>query len=109
MPDLKAILRLEVPIIVEIGSRAMSVDAVLALAPGSIIELPKAIEDELEIKVNNKPVGLGNAVKVGENFGIRVSYVGDVKARIEALADRRQFGAHRADDADELNSQFLRS
>lgn len=84
--DLKAILRLEVPIIVEIGARDMSVDQVLALTPGSIIELPKGLDEELEIKVNNKAIGLGGAVKVGENFGLRISYVGDVKSRIKALS-----------------------
>ncbi len=86
--DLHAILRLEVPIIVEIGARDMTLDQVLALTPGAIIELPKSLDEELEIKVNNKPIGLGAAVKVGENFGLRVGYVGDVKSRIKALAGR---------------------
>jgi len=84
--EISAILRLEVPILVEIGARELPVDTVLNLAPGSIIELPKGIDEELEIKVNNKPIGLGRAVKVGENFGVRVSFVGDVRARIEALS-----------------------
>jgi len=94
--DLSAILSLEVPILIEIGARNLPVEAVLNLAPGSIIELPKGIDEELEIKVNNKPIGLGRAVKVGENFGVRVTFVGDVKARIEALT-----GAHEEKNEDE--------
>ena len=82
---LKSILKLEVPLIVVIGTRDMPVKEVMNLAPGAILELPKLADEELEILVNNKPVGMGNAVKVGENFGIRVTYVGDLKQRIDAL------------------------
>jgi flagellar motor switch protein FliN/FliY len=83
--DLQSILRIEVPVIVQIASRPMPVDDVLKLAPGAIIELPKLADEELEILVANKQIGLGTAVKVGENFGVRVSYVGDVRQRIAAL------------------------
>jgi len=83
---LTSILKLEVPLIVVIGTREMAVKEVMNLAPGAILELPKLADEELEILVNNKPVGLGTAVKVGENFGIRVTYVGDLKDRIQALA-----------------------
>lgn len=85
--DLKSIMSLEVPLIVAIGSREMAVKEVMNLAPGAILELPKLADEELEILVNNKPIGLGTAVKVGENFGIRITYVGDLKQRINALAD----------------------
>ncbi len=87
--ELKAIMKLEVPLIVEIGRRRMTVSQVTSLAPGAIIELPKPAEDELEILVNNKPVGTGLAVKVGENFGVRIAFVGDLQQRILALGARK--------------------
>ncbi len=83
--QLEAILKLEVPIIVLIGERQLPLSQLLALRPGSIIELPKSAEDELELLVNNKPIGTGIAVKLGENFGIKISYVGNLRQRIEAL------------------------
>lgn len=88
--NLASVMKLEAPIIVQLGARAMTVDEVMSLAPGAIIELPKNAEEELELLVNNKPIGSGNAVKVGENFGIRVNFIGDLKDRILALggADR---------------------
>lgn len=85
LPDLSAVLQLEVPVIVLLGERQMSVADLLQLVPGSIIELPKHSDEELELLINNKKVALGHAVKVGENFGIQVSFVGNVRARIEAL------------------------
>ena len=94
------------PIIVEIGSKSMPIDAVLALAPGSIIELSKGVEEELEIKVGNTSFGSGVVVKIGENFGVRISFVGDIKKRIEALADESD-NVTDDDEAEALAAQLL--
>lgn len=83
--DVRAILALEVPIIVQLGERNMRVADVCTWTPGSIIEIPKRADEELSLRVNNKTVGTGFAVKVGENFGIRITYIGDIKSRIAAL------------------------
>lgn len=83
--DTARILRLELPVICLLGDRRMSVQEVTALQPGSIIELPKKADEELTLVVNNRPIATGNAVKVGENFGIKLAYIGDVRARVEAL------------------------
>lgn len=85
--DIKAILQLEVPLIVQIALRMMTVKEITSLAPGAIVELPKPADDELELLVNNKPIGAGTAVKVGENYGLRVTYVGDLQERIAAMAN----------------------
>jgi flagellar motor switch protein FliN/FliY len=83
--DLTSILRLEVPVIVQIAEKAMPVADVVALNYGSIIELPRTVHEELEILVNNKVVGTGTAVKVGEHFGIRVKNVGNLHDRVRAM------------------------
>lgn len=62
----------------------MTVREVIDLAPGSIIELPMKVEDELSLYVSNKPIGQGTAVKIGENFGIQITYIGDLRARLAA-------------------------
>src|SRR5262249_41043719 len=95
--DLKSILRLEVPLIVVIAGRVMPVKDVMNLSPGAIIELPKLADEELEILVNNKPIGAGRAVKVGENFGIRVNFLGDLKDRIAALGSVNPTEAEESD------------
>jgi|GEM_PF-574732 len=89
-PNLAQILRLEVPIVVRVGERRMDVSEVLHLVPGAIIELPKGAESELDLLVNNKLIGCGLAVKVGENFGIRLTYIGDLRERIQAMGDARE-------------------
>lgn len=78
------ILELEVPLIVQIASRTMAVREVMELEHGAIIEFPKSADEKLEILVNNKAVGQGTAVKVGENFGVRISQVGGLESCLEA-------------------------
>jgi len=84
-PHLERILALEVPIVVRLAVRVMKVSEVTALVPGSILELPKSSESELDLMVNNRAVGTGLAVKVGENFGIRISEIGSAAQRVEAM------------------------
>jgi len=88
--DLRSILRIEVPVIVRIASRRMSLEAIRSITPGSIIEMPKPVQEDLELLVANKTVGRGRAVKVGDSYGLRITSVGDVQARIAALGQRPQ-------------------
>ena len=80
------IVTLLASLIVTVGSRRINVETVLGLGPGSILELNKDAEEPLEILINNKQVGTGEAIKVGENFGVRVSKMLSPKKRVEALA-----------------------
>ena len=84
--DLKTIVKLEVPVIVRVGERYATMEEILKLGPGAILEMQKSAEDELTLLVNNKPIGTGEAVKVGENFGIRVTSIGTPAERVRAMA-----------------------
>ncbi len=83
--ELHRILRLQVPVIVRLAERKLSLSEVLRLGAGAIIEFSKASDEPLELLINNKPIGLGEAVKVGENFGLRITQIGDVKQVIRSL------------------------
>jgi len=87
--ELGRILHLEVPIIVKLADRKLNVHEVMRLGVGAIIEFSKASDQPLELMVNNKVVGVGEAVKVGENFGIRITQIGDVKQIVAAMAGER--------------------
>ena len=87
---LDAILNLEVPVIVRLGERTMTLREVMALVPGSIIEIPKLADDELDLLINNERVGVGTAVKVGENFGLRLTAVGPPERIADAINSRLQ-------------------
>jgi flagellar motor switch protein FliN len=88
--ELQRILRLEVPVIVKLAERKLSLSEVLRLGTGAIIEFFKSSEEPLELLINNKTIAVGEAVKVGENFGLRITQIGDVRQIIEAMkADAR--------------------
>ncbi len=85
--DLQTVLELRVPVIVQIGRRELTMDDVLSLTPGAIIELDKPVEQDLDLLINNKPIGSGVAVKVGENFGLRIKQLGSTNQLIEAMGE----------------------
>ena len=82
---LQSLLELEVPLIVQIADKVATVGEVTSLQPGVIIEFPKQASQDLAVLVNNTRIGSGQAVKVGENFGIRIRNVEAPAQRIEAL------------------------
>jgi flagellar motor switch protein FliN len=83
--ELDRILHLQVPLIVRLAERKMHCSEVMRLGTGAIIEFFKSSDRPLELLVNNKVIALGEAVKVGENFGLRIKQVGDAKQIVEAL------------------------
>ena len=83
--ELQRILRLHVPVIVKLAERKFSMSEVLRVQPGAILEFGKSSEEPLELMINNKTIAVGDAVKVGENFGIKIQQIGDVKAIIKSL------------------------
>jgi flagellar motor switch protein FliN/FliY len=83
--ELHRLLAIEVPVIVQLGSRRLTVGEVMRFSVGAIIEFNKSADEELELLVSNKAVGKGHAVKVGENFGIKISSISPVKETIRKL------------------------
>ena len=83
--ELQRILRLEVPVIVRLAERKLNMNEVMRLGVGAIIEFFKASDEPLELLINNKVIGAGEAVKVGENFGLRITQIGDIKLVIMSL------------------------
>ncbi|MEO1277659.1 MAG: FliM/FliN family flagellar motor C-terminal domain-containing protein [Planctomycetota bacterium] len=83
--DVQSILSLDVPVVVVLAERTMQVNEVVQLRPGSILEVEKSAEQDLTLRINNRDVGTGSAVKVGENFGLKIAAIGSQAERVEAL------------------------
>jgi flagellar motor switch protein FliN len=66
---------LPVEITIELGRRKMTIGEFLDLGPGAVLELRKLVGDPLEIRVNQRLVARGEAVAVGEMYGIRITEV----------------------------------
>ena len=64
-----------VELTLEIGRRRMKIADVLQLGPGTTIELDKAAGEPVDIYVNGQLLGRGEAVVVGDRYGVRVTEI----------------------------------
>ncbi len=62
---------------VEIGRARMSVRELLALAPGTVLELDRAAGSPADLLVNGRLIARGEVVVVDEDFGLRVTEIVD--------------------------------
>ena len=76
------LLGVQLQVSVEIGRARLPIREVLALAPGSIVELDKLAGEKADILVNGHPVAQGEVVVVDENFGVRITDVVSRQRRI---------------------------
>jgi flagellar motor switch protein FliN len=86
--DSNLALLLDVPLdfSAELGSCVLSIQQVLQLTRGKVIELDKLAGEPLDIRVNGRLIAHGEAVVVNERFGVRVV---DIASPAERLARMR--------------------
>lgn len=86
--DRRLDLLLDVPlsVTVELGRTRMTIQELLSLGPGSVVELDKVAGEPLDIVVNDRLVARGEAVVVNDKFGIRIT---DIVSKSERLARLR--------------------
>jgi flagellar motor switch protein FliN len=80
-------LLLDVPLdlAVELGRARMSIQELLGLSPGSVVELDKIAGEPLDILINNRLVARGEAVVVSDKFGVRITDIVSPAERISRL------------------------
>jgi flagellar motor switch protein FliN/FliY len=70
---------------VELGRTRMTIQDLLQLGPGSVIELDKVAGEALDILVNGRLVARGEAVVVNDKFGVRITDIVSPQERIQRL------------------------
>lgn len=73
---LHRLLNIRVKLIVQLAEKKIEMSQLMALGPGAIVTFEKSCEDLLELYVNNQLYCRGEAVKIGEKFGLKISEVG---------------------------------
>jgi len=69
------VMDVPVSVTVELGRRSVKIADILRLGPGSVLELDKANGEPLDLYVNDRLIARGEAVIVGERYGIRLTEV----------------------------------
>lgn len=77
----RRVLGLPVKVSVRLAEKKIEVGQLLAIAPGALITFNKSCEDLLDLYVNNHRFCRGEAVKIGEKFGLKVNELGVVEQR----------------------------
>ena len=82
---LESILSIKVPIIVKVTEKKLRMADILKFNLGNVIHFDQDAYQHVELMVNNTTIGLGQPVKIGENFGLKIIQVGDITDTIKAL------------------------
>lgn len=83
--NLDLLLDISIPVSVEVGRAELSLEEILALVPGSVVQLDKKAEEPIDLRVNGKLVARGEVVLVDDTYGLRVTQIVDRAGRIASL------------------------
>ncbi|MEM9701758.1 MAG: FliM/FliN family flagellar motor C-terminal domain-containing protein [Planctomycetota bacterium] len=67
--------RLPVPVTVRLAEKRVPLATIRNLVPGALLSFEKDCEDPLDLYVANRKHAVGEAVKVGERFGLKVTTI----------------------------------
>lgn len=69
------LLDLSLPISIELGRTAMTVQDILRLGRGSVIQLERLAGEPIDVYVGDRRFAEGEVVLLGETFGVRVTRI----------------------------------
>lgn len=69
---LDALRDVSLPVVIEFGRTRMTVQQVLELSPGAVVQLDRMVGDPVDVYVSDRRLAEGEVVMVGEHFGIRI-------------------------------------
>ena len=70
-----------------LGTLKMEVRDILHLRQGAILELNTAVNQDLEIWIDEHPIAKAETVVVGEKFGAQITKILSPKERLETMRD----------------------
>jgi len=83
--NIDILLDVDLPISVQLGKTTMTIQELLEVGPGSVIELDKMVGSPVEILANDKAIAQGEVVVVDENFGVKITSLISPEERIKSL------------------------
>ncbi len=72
---LETLLDVSLPVTIEFGRTSMTVQEVLQLATGSVIQLQRMVGEPIDIYVSDRKLAEGEVVVIGEHFGVRITKI----------------------------------
>jgi flagellar motor switch protein FliN/FliY len=86
--SLDTLLDVSLPVAIEFGRTHMTVQEVLELGSGSVIQLDRMVGEPIDIYVSDRKLAEGEVVVIGEHFGVRITRI--VAGAEQPLPDRER-------------------
>jgi flagellar motor switch protein FliN/FliY len=83
--NIDMLLGVNMRVTVELGRTRMSIEEVLRLGPGSVIELDKLAGEPVDVLVNERLIAHGEVVVLDDRFGVRITDVLPPVQRISSI------------------------
>jgi len=72
---LETLLDMSLPVSIEFGRTSMTVQDVLALGTGSVIQLERMVGEPIDVYVSDRKLAEGEVVVIGEHFAVRITRI----------------------------------
>ncbi len=74
--SLDTLLDISVDVSIRFGRARLTVQEILELGPGSVVQLDRMVGEPIDVYVSDRKFGEGEVVVIGEHFGIRLTKTG---------------------------------
>lgn len=71
----ESLLDVSLPVAIEIGRATMTVQDILELSVGSVVQLDRIVGEPVDVFVSDRRIAQGEVVVMGEHFGVRITRV----------------------------------
>lgn len=85
-PNIELLMNVELPLIARFGTQQMSLEEILNIGPGSMIELDKMADEPVDLLVNNTMIAKGEVVAFEGHYGIKITEIVSPVERVRTFA-----------------------
>jgi flagellar motor switch protein FliN/FliY len=86
---IQRILDIELPVDISFGSVKRPLSEVLKLGPGTVLELDRAADEPVTLRVNNKVFAKGEVVDVDGYYGVQITEIATPAQRLVSMGEGR--------------------
>jgi flagellar motor switch protein FliN len=93
LPDYtKSLLKIKIPVVVTLAEKKQPLSRIVEMGPGMIIQFEKSCEETLELEVGQRKIAAGEAIKVGDKFGLRITSIVLPEERFKPVKPKKRIG-----------------
>jgi flagellar motor switch protein FliN/FliY len=92
-PFCESVLQVKVPVVITLAQKKIQIDQLLKLVPGVMIQFDKPYDSPMTVEVVDQPIAIGDVVKAGEKFGLRITEMVSPAERFVSLTNQNPPGS----------------